>query len=228
MDFLCNAVNVVTHFSSFFCYILVVSSEKPNLLGFFFGWVFLFVSWLSFVCCILYVEIKHQVHVWNLLFCFSSPPGTHTWGPLLTTGTAGLLEGCLSVTATPHLGKKLRRDWGRIAGSTEERTGLHGLAAGGILTTEGSLSFMGCCYAIWRNNTSRKRLRSEKLAWGQREWERERMGRLILMIKFKEEVVTLQSKLTVTWFVYRRAQSCHFRGCKSTACLELHPEHPGV
>lgn len=140
-------------------------------LGFFFGWVFLFVSWLSFVCCILYVEIKHQVHVWNLLFCFSSPPGTHTWGPLLTTGTAGLLEGCLSVTATPHLGKKLRWDWGRIAGSTEERTGLHGLAAGGILTTEGSLSFMDCCYAIWRNNTSRKRLRSEKLAWGQREWE---------------------------------------------------------
>lgn len=54
------------------------------------------------------------------------------------------------------------------------------------------------------------------------------MGRLILMIKFKEEVVTLQSKLTVTWFVYRRAQSCHFRGCKSTACLELYPEHPGV
>jgi len=58
MDFLCNAVNVVTHFSSFFCYIFVVSSEKPNLLGFFF-WLGFFVCFLV-IFCLLHSLCRNQ------------------------------------------------------------------------------------------------------------------------------------------------------------------------
>lgn len=47
-----------------------------------------------------------------------------------------------------------------------------------------------------------------------------RMRRLKIMIKFKKEMMKVQSELTVTWFVYQRAQSSHFRGYRNILHFE--------
>lgn len=149
MDFLCNTVNVVTHFSSFF---LLHSHcrDKPNLL--FFGCVCFFICFLV-IFCLLHTLCRNQAPttcVKPALLLFLTSRHTHlrtsinhrcSWSP----GSGVFLSLLLLIW---------ERNWGGTGAELQEvRAGnwVTILAAGGILTTEGSLGFMGFCCDIWRN-----------------------------------------------------------------------------
>lgn len=107
-------------------------------------------------------------------------PGTFTWWVFIISGYKLLSRRCyFFYHSCSWFGKEReRKNWNRTTEKTEEGTWVHGIATVGIMTAKRrELDFMECCCAIARKHMGcfsysyRNKLWSEKLSWGQGEWE---------------------------------------------------------